>query len=185
MFSKKGGFGRKRTSNISSWKEKDGEDSATALQGAGTWMLGEAGTKLAKKPARRLYQGWVKDPGMWEKQLPKKDSHSKAGMHLCQQNDVNSLDQRGEPERFSVITGSLYFHRRCAWSRAVIRGISSGCRITLPLGRLWGGRGELGVKARVHFPTPRLPPLLQCSVPLRLTGINDSWLMEKLRCFSG
>lgn len=52
------------------------------------------------------------------------------------------------------------------------------------LGVLWGGHRELGVKAHVHFPTPRLPPLLQCSAPLWLTGINDLWMTEKPCCFS-
>lgn len=106
-------------------------------------------------------------------------------MRPYQQNDANSLVQREKPERSFVITGSLYSHRRRAWSRAVICGRSSACWITLLLGRLWGGCGELGVKAHVHFPTPWLPPLPQCSVPLWLTGISDSWMTGKLCCFSG
>lgn len=87
-FPEEGGCGGKRMCSTSSWKGKDGEDSALALQGAGTWMLGEVGngissTKLPKGPGKRL-------GGNSEKEFPKENSYSKAGMHLCQQNDANS-----------------------------------------------------------------------------------------------
>lgn len=75
-------------SSTSRWKGKDGEDSALALQGARALDAGRGGQRNfqhqhPKGPGKR--QG-----GSSEKQLPKEKSCSKAGMLLCQQNDVNS-----------------------------------------------------------------------------------------------
>lgn len=39
--------GEERMCSTSSWKGKDGEDSALALQGTGTWMLGEVGKGIS------------------------------------------------------------------------------------------------------------------------------------------
>lgn len=83
-----------RMCRTSSWKGKGGEDSALALQGEGPWVLGEVGrgtssTKHPKGPGKR--QG-----GNSEKQFPKENSCSKAGMLLCQQNDENTTFSRND-----------------------------------------------------------------------------------------
>lgn len=90
MFSKTGGFGGKRIPNTSSWKGKDGEDSATVLQGTGTGMVGEEGR--GSPDTKGLRGGCVragkKQAGNVEEQIPKEDFCSKAAIHQRQQNEA-------------------------------------------------------------------------------------------------
>lgn len=133
--------------STSSWKGKDGEDSALALQGAGTWMLGEVGngissTKLPKGPGKRL-------GGNSEKKFPKENSYSKAGMHLCQQNDANSTVQRAELEGSPGIPGSPHSHGQGAGAELSHVASPQHSRPGFN-SRIWGGCGKLRVS--VHPP---------------------------------
>lgn len=146
-FPEEGGCGGKRMCSTSSWKGKDGEDSALALQGAGTWMLGEVGngissTKLPKGPGKRL-------GGNSEKEFPKENSYSKAGMHLCQQNDANSTVQRAELEGSPGVPGSPHSHGQGAGAELSHTASPQHSRPGFN-SRIWGGCGKLRVS--VHPP---------------------------------
>lgn len=147
-FPEEGGCGGKRMCSTSSWKGKDGEDSALALQGAGTWMLGEVGngissTKLPKGPGKRL-------GGNSEKEFPKENSYSKAGMRLCQQNDANSTVQRAELEGSPGVPGSPHSHGQGAGAELSHTASPQHSRPEWNNSRIWGGCGKLRVS--VHPP---------------------------------
>lgn len=80
-----------------------------------------------------------------EKQLSKEDSRSKAGMNLCQQNDTNSLAQRGQLGDL-LFSQALYSHAGDARGAELSR-VGSFSMLHLSstrqaLGRPWGARGE-------------------------------------------
>lgn len=138
--------------STSSWKGRDGEDSALALQGAGTWMLGEVGngissTKLPKGPGKRR-------GGNSEKEFPKENSYSKAGMHLCQQNDANSTFRERswkDPLEFQAP------HTHTG------RGLGQSCHtrplLSIPGLALTAGSGGAVGSSGCAPPTPQLPEL--------------------------
>lgn len=91
-------------------------------------------------------QGGNSEKQFPKEKLPKGNFCSKAGMELCQQNDVSStLSWRSScNSRLPAAT-----HRE---GLGVTHGLSSAFQLC----NIWGGCGELGVRACVH-PPPQLP----------------------------
>lgn len=105
---------------------------------------------LQHQAFKRACEGTVPGPGkehtdIVETQLSKEESRSKAGMNLCQQDDTNSLIQRGQ-------LGDLLFSRALYSHAGDARGAElshMGSFSTLhlsstrqALGRPWGAQGE-------------------------------------------